>query len=180
MENGQEFDLPSGAKLHVSPSSFAQAKALQDALLAELRGKGLGALDVAAIQKAIGVGVAKRAGDEAPDGVEDAGLNMLVDRFLAVASSREVEAALFACAEKAVYKPGGSLDGAVQVTQRLFDDPKLRDAARRDFYAICHRVAEVNIRPFVEALFSMYAAHVGSSADTRPSSSETGPMKQPS
>lgn len=170
MENGKEFDLPSGATLFVSVSSFAQAKTLQDALLVELRGKGAGTLDAAAIQKALGAGFARKAGIDAPEGEDDDGLNALVDRILGIAASKDVEAAVFACAEKALYRPDGTEASSVQVTRKLFDDEKYGDAAREDFYAICAKVAEVNIRPFVKALSSMLSDRGGKSAATRESS----------
>lgn len=180
MDNDKEFDLPSGAKLFVSVSSFALAKKLQDTLLAELRGKGAGTLDVAAIQKAMGIGAAKKAGLEVTEGEDEEGLNTLVDRILGIAASKDVEDAIFACAEKAVYRPDGTEGSSVQVTRKLFDDPQYRDSAREDFYAICSRVAEVNIRPFVKALSSMFSDRAGKSAATQESNTEPELAKQTS
>lgn len=160
MENGKEFDLPSGAKLYVSVSAYEQVMALHDALASELRGKGVGALDIVEIQKA-------RRGES-----ED-GLNVLVDKGLALAASREVKDAVFACAAQAVYRPDGTEATSVTVSKALFDHPQYRFQAREDFYAILTSVAEVNLGPFVKALFSMFAAHVGKRADTQKSS--TGP-----
>jgi len=167
MENGQEFDLPSGAKLYVSVASFAQIKALHDAVFMELRGKGIGSLDVVSIQKTM-------------LGSSDQGLNVLADKFLGLASSKEVEAAVFSCAEKAVYRPDGTEASSVGVTKAIFDDPKTRDRAREDYYSITLNVAQVNLKPFLKALSSLFAARVDQSAATQKSSSEPGPMKEPS
>lgn len=164
MESGEEFDLPSGAKLFVSVSSWANIKALHDAVACELRGKGMGTLDLVEVQKAI-------------IGEGEQGLNVVVDKMLGLASSKEVTAALFACAEKAVYRIDGTELSSVPVTPKLLDDPKYLTAAREDFYAICKRVAEVNLRPFTKALSSMFAGRAGRSAESQKSAMEPEPAK---
>lgn len=166
MENGKEYDMPSGAKLYVSVSSYERVMALHDALAGELRGKGLGALDVVAVQKAI-------------RGDDEEGLNVLVDKAIALAASKEFKAALFACAEKAVYRHDGSVESSVQFKldvpgYNVFDNPKCRDTARGDFYAIARAITEENLRPFAKALFSMFEAHVAKRADIQ--KSNTGPV----
>lgn len=179
MGNGKEYRMPSGAVLLVSVSEYEKVMDLHDALGAELRGNGLGALDVSKIQKTFEAARLKRiaAAAGAPledDGSGDEGLNVIVDKILALASSRVVKHALFACAEKAVYRPDGSEGSSIQFQlgapgYGVFDNPKCLAQARGDFYEICKAIAEENLRPFGKALFSMFMAHVGSSADIRES-----------
>lgn len=164
MEKGKEFDLPSGAKLYVSVSAYEHAMGLHDALAQELRGKGVGTLDIVEVQKAM-----RGEGEE--------GLNVLVDKGLALAASKEVKAALFACADKSVYRPDGSEASSIKVSPSLFDHPEHMIQAREDFYAIFAAVAEVNLRPFVKALFSMYTAHVEKRAVSQKSPSGPGSDK---
>lgn len=164
MENGQEFSLPSGAKLYVGIASFAHAKALHDAVMSELRGKGVASLDVVEIQQAI-------------SGKSQEGLNVIVDKMLAIAASKEIESAIFACADSALYMVDGSQESSVKVSRAIFDDPKTRDSARDDFYQISAKVAEVNLRPFFKALFSMFKDHVERSAAAQKSNTEPEPAK---
>lgn len=183
MEQGKEFKMPSGATLYVSVSEYEKVIALHDALGAELRGNGIGALDVAKIQKSFEVNrkarAAKSAGVEFEDtGAGDDGLNVIIDKVLAVATSREFKAALFACAEKAVYRPDGSEASSVQFKlgtpgYGVFDHPECMIQARGDFYDICKAIAEENLRPFGKALFSMFMALMGNSADTQKSTTAT-------
>ncbi len=175
MEKGREFTLPSGAKMLVSVASYADVIALHDALGAELRGRGLGTLDVAKIKKTFEVAGKKR--EAAAIGAQfiettegDEGLNVIVDKLLGVISSKEVKDALFACAEHAVYMPTGDMESAIQFCvgapgYGVFDNPKCMTQAREDFYEICRAIGEENLRPFGKALFSLFTALVGSSAD---------------
>jgi len=152
MEQGQTFDMPSGAKLFVSLAPFGQAKALHDAVLGELRGKGVGSLDIQALRDALGGG----------DGAE--ARNLLMDKAMGLVSSKAVEQSLFACAEKAVYRPDGSEESSRKVSPALFDDAQIREQARADYYMICWSVAKANLQPFIKALFSALLAHVDRSA----------------
>lgn len=179
--NGKLYELPSGAKLFVSVSEYEKVMALHDALADALRGGGAGALDVAKIQKAIEVAQQKRMAAAAgkpveDDGAGDEGLNVIVDKVLAVAGSKAVKAAIFACSEKAVYMSDGTEASSVQFNPGaagygVFDNPKCLARAREDFYEIAKAIAEENLRPFAKALFSMFMAHVANSADTPVSSS---------
>ena len=173
MEKGKEFKLPSGATIYVSVSPYEQVIALHDALGAELRGHGVGALDVGKIQKAI---EEKRKGEESDGG--DEGLNVIVDKILALATSGQFKIALFACAEKAVYRPDGTESSSIQFKigtpgYGVFDNPDCMIQAREDFYEICRAVVEENLRPFGKALFSMFMAHMGKSANTQKSPTAT-------
>ena len=182
MEKGKEYQLPSGATIFVSVSEYERVMELHDALAREIRGNGVGALDIGKIQKSLdanrkarisaAAGLAHEGDDQGDEG--DEGLNVIVDKMLAVASSREFKAALFTCAEKALYRPDGTERSSLQFKMGtpgygVFDHPQYGIQARGDFYEICKAVAEENLRPFVKALFSMFMAHVASSADSQPS-----------
>lgn len=58
-----------------------------------------------------------------------------------VLTSPEVRKALYPCFRLALY------DMAV-VSAALFDDPKLGERARGDYFEICTRIMEVNTNPF--------------------------------
>jgi hypothetical protein len=167
--NGTMYAMPSGAKLYVSVSPYELVIALHDALANEMRGKGLGQLDIVEIQKAV-------------RGEGEQGLNVLVDKFIGVAASKEWRAALFACAEKAKYMADGKPESSVQFKLNapgygLFDHPVYRDQAREDLYAIQKAVAEENLRPFAKALSSLFAGLVGKSADIQKSNTATESVK---
>ena len=154
---------------------------LHDCLGEELRGNGIGVLDVGKIQKSFDSIKEKRIAEAAgspleDDGEGDEGMNVVVDKMLALASSRTVKAALFACAESAVYRPDGTEASSIQFKvgtpgYGVFDNPACMDNAREDFYDICKAIAEENLRPFGKALLSMFVAHMGSSASTPKSNS---------
>ena len=165
--------------LFVSVSPYDRAMALHDALGAELRGNGLGSLDIGKIQKTVESGRKARVAAAAgiafePDEDADGGLNVIVDNILAIATSKAFKDALFACAEKAVYRPDGTEASSIQFKlgtpgYGVFDNPACQTQAREDFYDICKAIAEENLRPFGKALFSAFMAHVGKSADSQPS-----------
>lgn len=164
-KGGKWYDMPSGAKLYVCMSNYENLIALHDALFNELRGKGVGNLDLVAIQKAI-------------SGEGEEGLNVVADKIMALMASRDFKAALFACAEKAVYCPDGAVESAVPFRlnaagYNVFDNPKCREKALGDFYDIAKAIGEENLRPFAKALSSMFAALVAKRADTQKST--TGP-----
>ena len=184
MSKGKEYKMPSGATLFVGVASYELVMELHDSLGEELRGNGIGILDVGKIQKSIDSAKKKRmtlsAGKPWEDEEEgDDGLNGVVDKILALASSRKVKAALFACAESAVYRQDGTESSSIQFKvgapgYGVFDNPLCMDKAREDFYDICKGIAEENLRPFGKALLSMFMAHMGNSASTQKSSSVTG------
>lgn len=182
MENAKEYDMPSGARLVVSVSSYDLVMALHDALVNELRGKGVGSLDVVKIQETLAAQSKRRTATAAgiqveDDSAGDEGLNVIVDKALGLVSSRDFKEAVFACAEKAEYWPDGSIESSVKFQRGVpgygvFDNPKC-GRSREDFYAICKAITEVNLLPFGKALFSMFADHVGSSAEAPKSSTVT-------
>ncbi len=177
MENGKEYSLPSGATIFVSVSPYEQVMALHDALGAELRGNGLGTLDVDKIQKSVQTAVKKRMASAAgtpfaEDGAGDEGQNVIVDKFIALACSKPLRLTLFACAEKALYRPDGTEATSIQFKlgtpgYGVFDNQTCMLQARGDYYEICKAIAEENLRPFGKALFSMFMAHMESGAATQ-------------
>lgn len=58
-----------------------------------------------------------------------------------VLSNPEVRLALYAAWDTCLYD-------TARVSKQLFDDPKLGDKARADYFEICSRVIEVNSKPF--------------------------------
>ena len=83
MEEGKLYRMQSGAMLFVSVSPYDRAMALHDALGAELRGNGLGSLDIGKIQKTVESGRKARVAAAAgiafePDEDADGGLNVIV------------------------------------------------------------------------------------------------------
>ncbi len=94
---------------------------------------------------------------KAAQGQSLTGLEMF-DLAALVASSAPVEAAFFKCAGRALYKPDGTDGTAQKVTPALFDDPTYGEKARGDYHEIFGAVAEVNVRPFMPALFSVLKA----------------------
>ncbi len=127
--------LPSGAKLVITTAPFADASALLDAILKELRGMRFGGN--ADIDPANPGGVFK----------DPSSFMAGVDRLLTVATSDEVKTALFKCCERCSYE-------GMKVTRALFDDPKYGDQAREDYFTLAAKVVEVNCKPFFKQTFS--------------------------
>lgn len=75
-------------------------------------------------------------------------VTVLKDALIQAATSPEVDQAFFKCAERAVYEN-------MKVTPALFDDPKLKDNARADYFLIQWYVIEVNCGPFFGKTFSI-------------------------
>jgi hypothetical protein len=157
MSQGDMVTLPSGARLFVSPSSWENAKALHDAVLREMRGK----VDVAGLD----LDLVRSAFEER----NVQAFSHLLDKVVGIACSKDIENAIFACAEKAIYQPGGE-ETSKKVSRVLFNDPDTRDQSREDYYAIAYHVAEVNLRPFVKALSSSLKALAERSTVSRGSS----------
>lgn len=142
--SNNEFTLPSGAVLTVTPAPFSDAKRLQNEIIRAAKGTGVGEIDVAKLRTAF-------------NGQPEAALNMLAETLASVVSSEAVDAALMKCAERAVYRVDGS-EAQRKVDRGLFDDPVIGDQARGDYYSICMRLAEVNVVPFFKAIFSAFEA----------------------
>ncbi len=125
----QGFTLSTGAKLEVTESSFAEAYALEKALISSVKETNLSGLQV-------------------KKDVFDMDVDVLLKSVLVMATSPEVERCLFKCFERATY------DG-VKISRGLFDDPKIGLQIREDFHEICLKVAEVNCLPFLKRIFSV-------------------------
>jgi hypothetical protein len=125
----QGFTLDSGAKLEVTESSFAEAYALEKALISAVKETNLTGLKIT-------------------KDIFDMDIDVMARSVLVMATSTEVEQCMFKCFERATY------DG-LRITRGLFDDPKIGPKIREDFYEICLKVAEVNCRPFLKRVFSV-------------------------
>lgn len=190
MKDAKEYAMPSGAKLLVSVSAYDPVMDLHDAFVEELRGKGIGSLDVVEIQKTIQSKMAERAALAAgkpweDDGEADVGLNVIVDKYMALIASKSLRTAIFACAAKAIYMPDGTMETSLPFLPGtsgfgVFDHPRHGLRARGDYYAICRAVAEENLRPFGKALFSMFGGLVEKRADTQESNTAKERMSVPS
>jgi len=139
-----DFTLPSGSKMSVSEASYADAIGLLKALMKTMKGVPL-AVDVVSLD-----------------------VTVLKDALINAGTSPEVDAALFKCAERAVYENA-------KVTPALFDDPKLKDVARADYFVIFWHVIEVNCGPFFGKTFSLLRERLKTNLSTQPST--TTPMK---
>ena len=127
--------LPSGAKLHITVSTFVDSHALVKAIMKSVKGLNL------------------------PQNLNDTEMSIagamgnpqlmatIVDKILSVAVSDEVEVALFKCMERATYEE-------VKITRSIFDDLKLGEQAREDYFSICSKVIEANCKPFFKKTFS--------------------------
>ena len=136
MEGTEEVRLDSGATLSVTLAPWKDAKSLHDAVLKALRGKGLGELDVAKLQTSM---------LNSPET-----FNLVADRVLELASSKEIEEAIFCCAKRAAYEAGGDTE---KIVPALFDGVH-GEQARGDYYSICYHVMRANLAPFYQALLS--------------------------
>jgi len=149
-----EIKLKSGAKLVITESAFDDAIALNDAVI-----NALGDIEITkeiaetefdvenpllSLTKATGI------------------LNLVTNKIKTLASDVVVRMCIFKCAERSTYDN-------VRVTRDLFDDPKIGAAARKDFYAICAQIIEVNCRPFLESLLSLLKVRSQTNAGTQAS-----------
>ena len=132
MAENNEFKLDSGAVLLVTMAPFEDTKDLHDCV-------------IKAFLKA---------------GIKEPNLNDMdmAPFILTAGSDKEVERCLFKCAERAVYRHDGSEAASVGVSKSLFDIPGVGEKARKDYYAIFFKIAEVNLQPFMQALFSVLQA----------------------
>lgn len=120
--------LSSGAKLVITKAPFPQALALNKALIRSVK-------DVIS----------------APGALEK-DVSIMNAAFITNAiTSDEVEAALFKCFERCTYDN-------VKVNRELFDDEKLGDRAREDYFSMARKVIEVNCGPFFRQTFSWLKA----------------------
>ena len=97
-----------------------------------------------------------------PDDLMSMPVDGLKDVLISAVVSDEVSQAFFRCAKSAVYEN-------VRVIPGLFDDPKLGSQARKDYYEILWRVAEVNSGPFFASIFSRLKGAVQSKSASQES-----------
>lgn len=91
-------------------------------------------------------------------------VTVLKDAIIEASTSPEVDQAIFKCAERSMYEN-------VKVTRDLFDDPKLKDKARADYFLILWHVIEVNCGPFFGTTFSVLSERLRTSPYFQKSSS---------
>ncbi len=132
-KQGKEFMMPSGAKLHVSMAPFEDADELKNAILKSANG-------LKVTQEILGIDMSKLASDPGA-------LTQVMGTLINAATSPAIKDAVFRCATRASYD-NRKIDNA------LFDDPKVGEKAREDYYTICMRIAEVNVLPFFKKVFS--------------------------
>lgn len=119
----KEIGLPSGAKLKITPASFELAKGLYQSVLKEAK----------SVQFATKTEMA----------------NVYKDLFCVGFSSKEIEAALWACFPKVQYCDSR---GELKIDKDTFEPIE----ARGDYVTVCMEVAKENISPFVKSLYAEY------------------------
>ncbi len=142
MSQSQKFDMPSGATLVVTVAPFADAWALMKAALKTLKGMQLNPEDLQREMSEI-------------SGSSPA-IMMILDRIVDFATSHEVEAAIWKCAQRALYIPAGSDVSfpGTKVDHALFDDATHGNSAREDYAKIVVSLLEVNCKPFLAKALS--------------------------
>ncbi len=88
-------------------------------------------------------------------------VTVLKDALIKGMTNQDVDEAVFKCAERAVYEN-------VKVSRALFDDPKLKDAARADLFVILWHIVEVNCGPFFGKTFSVLIERLRTSPFVHP------------
>lgn len=125
-----------GKELLVTPGSFSEAMALQKAIGRALKGTKL-----------------DLPGDSLTELNPDA-LGDIIGAVLGVATSDEVEAALFACSDRALYGPD-----KLKVDRDFFEVVENREL----YYPIMVEIIKANVGPFFKGLASRFGALVGKS-----------------
>lgn len=90
-------------------------------------------------------------------------MGVLKDALVEAATSNEVEDILFQCLERTTYN-------GVRVTRDLFDDLKIGEAIRKDYYPMAWEVIRANCGPFFEQTSSWLKG-------LRPTPPATPPLK---
>lgn len=142
IQQSQKFDMPSGAVLVITVAPFADAWALMRASLKTLKGMNLKPDDLKMEMSAL-------AGNTSA-------FSLIVDRVVDFATSPEVEAAIWKCAQRALYIPLGSdiAFPGTKVSPSMFDDPEYGNTAREDYAKIVTSLLEVNCKPFLAKALS--------------------------
>lgn len=135
----EEIVLPSGAKLGITVAPFEDVMELQT-VIGEAMGKFQMPADLA------GVDISLSGILSSPSLLAE-----LADKIKAVGTSRGVRAIVMRCFERCTYN-------GTRITKQLFDDPKLSEGARADYYTIFMKVLEANCKPFFVQTFSALSA----------------------
>lgn len=135
-----DFTLGSGAKLTVSIAPFQDSLDLNKAILESIKGLNLSGEFLKSNLKSFNLSEIDLSD------FKDL-INELINKILSISTSEKVEKCIFKCAERATYEN-------VRVTKDLFDDVKLGQKARADYYEICLKIIEVNCSPFFAKTFS--------------------------
>lgn len=128
MSENNQFKLDSGAALLVTMAPFGDCKDLHDAVIKTFMQLGGSEKDLTNVE--------------------------MLPLLLTAGASKDVERCLFKCAERAVYRHDGSEASSCNVSRALFDEPGISEKARKDYYPMFLKIAEVNLEPFMQALFS--------------------------
>lgn len=164
VQQSQKFTLPSGATLAVTVAPFMDSWALMKATLKTMKGMNLTPEDLKAEDLA-----QFKLGKLSP-----AILMLALDRVVDFATSPEVEAAMWKCAQKALYIPVASpveFPGIKVSPSVLFDDAEHGNTAREDFAKIQAILLEVNCRPFLAKALSGFLKAKATSPEGQPSKS---------
>lgn len=119
-----------GKELMITPASFSEAMALQKAIGRALRGTKLELPENMTAQ------------------IDPSTFGDIIGAVLGVATSDDVEAALFACSSRALYGPTKE-----PVNRDFFEKVENREL----YYPIMIEIIKVNVGPFFKSLISKYA-----------------------
>lgn len=118
-----------GKELLITPAAFGDAMALQKAIGRALKGTKL------------------ELPESMAEKMDASQLGDIIGAVLGVATSDEVEAALFACASRAVYGPGKE-----PISTEFFEKVENREL----YYPIMIEIIKANVGPFFKGLSSKF------------------------
>lgn len=127
--------LSSGAKLSITMASFEDVMELKSAI-----GAAIGKVELTPEVWNADMSVGGIMGSPVI-------LSSIMDKIRLLVISKDVRLALFKCFQRVTYND-------VRITPTLFDDPTTGEAMRRDYFTICSKVIELNLKPFFEQTFS--------------------------
>lgn len=130
----REVTLPSGAILKIAPAPFADAKALFQAFLKEVRN----------------VPMTTNADNASWTWF----LELYKNVYSAAFSSQEVERCMWACAARCLYDDGTMAKEipGLKVEPSIFE----KAANRQDFETVAMEVTKENVDPFAKSLYAKY------------------------
>lgn len=128
-------------------------------------------VDAMALQNAL---IKSNRGVPLPNNPLNMEVGDLKDAIIAAISSNDVREHLDKCLARCTYNN-------VRISNELFDDAKMGDMARQDYYVIVWHVVEVNCGPFFFHLLSKWKGLVAKrSANQKSASNATTPSSSPS